>query len=164
MIPHRSTPAWILAAVSVLALALPSGAEAQVDLGVQGVYNTEQQDGTPGVGARAAIGVPATGLGVHADFNWLFPDCPADSCESWELLGGVRYGILPASPASPYVGAGFAFQNLSVGPQDTDDTGFNVLAGLELGGLTPVQAYGEVSYRLMDAFEDQLVLSVGLQF
>lgn len=164
MIPHRSTHAWILAAVFALALALPSGAEAQIDLGVQGVYNTEQQDGTPGIGARAAIGVPVTGLGVHADFNWLFPDCPADSCELWELLGAVRYGLLPASPASPYVGAGFAFQNSSVGTLETDDTGFNVLAGLELGGLMPVQAYGEASYRLMDGFEDQLVLSAGLLF
>lgn len=151
-------------ALLLLFFCLPSGAEAQIDLGVQGVYNTELQDGTPGIGARAAFGLPATGLGVHGEFNWLFPDCAPSDCEFWEAAASARFGLLPASPASPYLGAGLAHQNLSVGPVDTSETGFNLLAGVEVGGLLPLQAYGEASYRLMDEFDDQLVLTVGLLF
>lgn len=163
--------------VLVLALALSTftvqRAEAQVDFGVQGLYNTDWtspdgSDGAAGIGARAGIGLPVVGLGLKGDFNWYFPDCGSAECDYWEIVANLTYSILGVSPVSPYFGGGLAYQATSIeslsADISSDDPGFNLLGGLEVGGLSPISGYGEVSYRLMDDHENQLILSVGLLF
>lgn len=162
----RKSPWVVLLAVSLTLLSARPAA-AQIDVGVHGLYNDNAQltDGSVGVGARAGVELPLVGLGAHGDFNWYFPDC-ADGvdCEFREILGGVTYSVLPLVAASPYFGAGVALQNSSVDGMEADETGFNLLAGVELGGVSPINGYGEVSYRLMDDFENQLVISAGILF
>lgn len=156
---------WILAfAVSVALIAAPGIARAQVDIGGQVLYNDDLADGTVGIGGRAKFGVPGVGLNVRADGNFFFPDCGAVDCDFWEILANVTLDVAPGSPAAPYVGAGLAFEQLSGGGGDVDDTGFNLLGGVELGALLPLDVYGELSYRIMDDFTDQLVLSAGVLF
>lgn len=161
---------FVTAAAAALAFLPAQALEAQmVDLGAQVSYNTDAtDDGAFGVGARLAFGLPMTGLGVHGDFNWYFPDCDPADCDLWEITGALTYTIPTMGTVSPYFGAGMAYQSFSVestlADADDSETGFNVLGGLKLGGLLPVSAFGEVGYRLMDEFDDQLVVTVGIMF
>lgn len=156
---------WILAFAVAASLVAAPPAEAQVDLGPQVLYNDDLADGTVGIGARASFGVPTVGLNVRADGNFFFPDCgPTVDCDFWEIVANVTYNVAPVSPASPYLGGGLAFQQLTGGGGDVDDTGFNILGGVELGGILPLNAFGELSYRIMDGFSNQFVLSAGVLF
>lgn len=163
---------WTLVFALSLLLAAAPGAEAQFQIGGQGLYNTEG-DGAYGVGARVGVGLPVAGLQVRADGNYFFPDCTTGfDCSVWELVGSATYSLLPASPASPYVGAGLAYQNSSVsgvvGGIDVDDSlsdgGFNLLGGVELGGLMAVNLFAEMGYRLMGDNANQFMISTGVLF
>lgn len=156
---------WFLVCALSAALVAAPGAQAQVNVGGQLLYNNELSDGSMGIGGRVGVELPVAGLQVRADGNWFFPDCGAGlDCDFWELLGSVSYGLLPASPAQPYVGAGISYQNLSSGGADLDETGFNILGGVELGGLLPVNVFAELAYRMMGDFNNQFMLSTGVLF
>ena len=157
--------------VALAALLMPATAQAQVDLGIQASYNAEPAgfdglDGAFGLGARLGVGLPLVGLGVTGSFDYFFPDCGTPDCTFWDLSGNVTYSI-PSVAINPYFGGGLALQSFEqdgVGESE-EEIGFNLLAGVKLGAMMPVNLFGELKYQIFgDPFDNQFVISAGILF
>ena len=148
----------------------PHAAQAQVSLGVQASYNGEPAgleglDGAFGLGARVGVGLPLVGLGVTGSFDYFFPDCDPADCSFWDLSGNVTY-TLPSVAVNPYFGGGVALQSFEVDGFDSEEEiGFNLLAGVKLGAMMPVDFFGELKYQIFgEPFDNQFVISAGVYF
>lgn len=149
---------------TALLFAVGQEAEAQlgVDIGPQLTYNAEVEEF--GVGGRLEVSPVLMPLAFVGTADYLFLDCPGD-CSFWEFGGSVKYTIaLPGSPIGPYFGAGVTHQRIGDGDETEDDTGFNILGGIGLGGVMPIGAFAEGRYQLMNDFENQLTVAVGILF
>lgn len=161
--------------IALTTLLAPGSAQAQIDLGAQLSYNGEPAgaeglDGAFGLGARVGVGLPLVGLGVMGSFDYFFPDCDPLDCTFWDLSGNVTY-TLPSVAVNPYFGGGVALQSFEV--DDTPDVeggseeevGFNLLAGVKVGAMMPVNLFGELKYQIFgDPFDNQFVISAGIYF
>jgi opacity protein-like surface antigen len=165
----------LLAAAAVAALALPTAAEAQLDLldaGIHGAYATETADGSAGIGGFLALDLPMAPLSIRAAGERFFPDCGADvdgveleGCAFWGFSLDANLDVLPLPVVSPYLSAGFVYRYLD--PSDIvageEETGVAVGAGasFELGGLG---AFAEARYEFIELPEEQFVVRAGLFF
>lgn len=156
--------------IALTALLAPGSAQAQIDLGAQLSYNGEPAgaeglDGAFGLGARVGVGLPLVGLGVTGSFDYFFPDCDPADCTFWDLSGNVTY-TLPSVAVNPYFGGGVALQSFEVDEFDSqEEVGFNLLAGVKLGAMMPVDLFGELKYQIFgDPFDNQFVISAGIYF
>lgn len=156
--------------IALTTLLAPGSARAQIDLGAQLSYNGEPAgaeglDGAFGLGARVGVGLPLVGLGVTGSFDYFFPDCDPVDCTFWDLSGNVTY-TLPSVAVNPYFGGGVALQSFEVEEFDSEEeVGFNLLAGVKLGAMMPVDLFGELKYQIFgDPFDNQFVISAGIYF
>lgn len=155
--------------IALATLLAPGSARAQIDLGAQLSYNGEPAgleglDGAFGLGARVGVGLPLVGLGVTGSFDYFFPDCDPLDCSFWDLSGNVTY-TLPSVAVNPYFGGGVALQSFEVEGESEEEVGFNLLAGVKLGAMMPVNLFGELKYQIFgDPFDNQFVISAGLYF
>lgn len=166
----KAVTSFTLAAALLL---LPmSAAWGQISIGVHGSYLSEidagmnlgSVDGTIGIGARAGIGVPLMGLNLLGTFDVFFPDCGSDDCEYQAATVNLLYGPPVSVLLKPYFGVGGVVINTEGGSallRDMSDWGVNLLCGIKFGGggLTP---FVEGKYQVMKDFEDQMVLSAGV--
>lgn len=134
------------------------------------------EDAELGIGARAAIGVPAllANLEIHASFDYFFVDdfegfgVEADATY-WELNGNAvyKFNLTGVPTVTPYVGAGVNVAHISGdvsglgGSGDFSDTdlGLNILGGTQfnVGSVTPY-----VELRIEAGGGEQFVITGGL--
>lgn len=163
-------PSLALAAgvLGTLALLAPNPASAQV-LAVGGQVSMNRdiaEDNTWGVGARAQVGLPLTGITVQGTADFFSPDCGTLDCDFREVSVNLLWSLPVPYVANPYLGAGVAMQNAdgtwAMG-EDTD-YGLNLLAGIILQGPTfqRFQPFVEAKYQAMQDFDSQLVFSGGI--
>lgn len=153
----------ILLAVMVaggLAFGAPE-ARAQVAIGAQVSY---AEDMDLGVGARAGVSLPFTGLGVMASFDYFFPGI--DDFSYMELNANLLYDLtLVRVPIfSPYVGAGLNVARSSFdGASSSTKTeeGLNLVAGAEFG-VALLKPFVEFRYQVREG--GQFVVAAGLNF
>lgn len=162
----KGNPVAVFVVLFLVAMPFANRAHGQVELGGHGLYNTGlgfnsrvADDGAFGLGLRIGSALPAMGMGIGATLNLFFPDCVDGTCTFLDVSGDLRYRIPAESKVRPYLGGGVAFQRSS--SLDLSDTGLNCLAGIELPGPFSLNTMLEASYRLMNDFDNQLVLLVG---
>lgn len=162
---------WVLAFGA--ALTTPSFAEAQVDIGVQAVYNVDLQiagddNGAAGIGGLLRLESLLGALGAQGKVNWYYPDCPLGSCNFWEIGAGPVFTTRGERVMRPEFGAGVVYQSSTVatsgGNVDSGDTGFDVFGGFLIEAGESSNAFARLGYRLMQDFDEQLVISAGLVF
>ena len=148
------------AAVAVaFSLASPATADAQVSFGVQGDYGTEIE--AVGIGPRIDVMIPgAAGFGLVGSFDYYFPD----NSDFWEINANATYAFDAAPVVAPYIGAGLNYADVSPDGVDAsnDETGLNVLGGLEFGVDAPVTPFVEGRYAT--TFDGQFVITGGILF
>ncbi len=158
--------------LSTLAALSVGEAQAQVELGVHGQYNSRVSKGSWGLGARLGGVVHET-----ADLSWqldgvgeyYFPDCSGvgGSCDAWDigvnLLARRRFTWNVAG----YVGLGALWQQRSGRLEGTetvvgDAWGLSLLAGAKMPFIAErVRPFAEFRFSFMQKIEDQVVLTGG---
>ncbi len=149
-------PAWAVTMLGLLALVLPaSQARAQFALGGQvAVTELDLTEANWGLGGRAVLGVPLTGLGAQATLDVFDLDCGSGSCRSQSLGVHLLYSFPVPLLMNPYVGAGVSLDaseslTLDWGDGELD---WNLLAGVILSGpaFPTVRPFAEARYELED--------------
>jgi hypothetical protein len=158
----------VLGLFTFLALSGTETASAQVAaVGGHVSLNQDLGEGTTwGVGARAHLSLPLTGVTLQGTVDFFSPDCGTLECDFQEASLNVLWSLPIPFLAKPYFGAGIAAQN-SEGEGllgDEKDFGANFLAGVILQGpaFTRFQPFGEVKYQMMQDFDPQTVFSFGM--
>ena len=149
-------------AAAALLVGTVENAEAQLGLkfGPQVSYGMEVEE--VALGARVEVSPALMPLAFIASADYYFIEGDASL---WSLNGTVKYTLaLPASPIAPYFGAGLNLYRIDEGALgSSNETGFNILGGIGLGGILPIGAFLEGRYELTDP-DNQLVISLGLLF
>lgn len=146
--------------------ALPASGQV-LSVGGHFVANTDIDDElTWGVGGRAHLGLPLTGLTLQGTYDFYSPSCGNFDCDMNELGVNVLWALPVPFLMKPYIGAGMAFQKWE-GQFDlsTDEgTAINFLAGLILQGPTfdQFQPFVEFKYQSWDEYENQKVMAGGI--
>jgi hypothetical protein len=155
----------LLAAMSI---AGPPSASAQV-LAVGGHASLNPDlvdDNTLGVGLRAHVALPLTGVAVQATYDFYGPDCGVFECDVGELGLNLLWSLPVPYFFNPYVGAGGAFRKWTGESQWGTEShqGMNFLAGLVLQGPTfrRFQPFIEAKYQVWNDTDNQKVLSGGI--
>lgn len=119
-----------------------------------------------GVGGRLGVGVPVVGVKFLATADVIFPDCGAVTCRFYNGTVNLLYTVQVPMVATPYFGAGVAYQNtdeaLSV-LGDSDDFGVNLMAGISFGSLGTFHPFGELKYQFMNDHDNYIMASAGLE-
>lgn len=156
-----------LALASLLVVAVPRGARAQLHLGGQASLAFDRgSDNSVGVGIRAALGLPMIPIEVHGSADYFFPSCDPVDCSFWEANANAIFRIsTPGMPLRPYLGAGLNYQSFSndlIG--DFSGAGFNILGGVELGATPLIRPFLEARYEITnaDGLDNQLLLTAGI--
>lgn len=155
---------------TVLAIAAPRGAQAQVQFGPQ--LNWASNSIGIGVGARVEASlakvVPSVkGLGVTGSFDLFFPT----GLSYWEINGNGTYHFeIPNVKIAPYAGAGLVIAHSSVsGCQSVfgiscsaTNVGLNLLAGTNFQPLGKITPFAELRLELRTG--SAFVLTGGVLF
>ncbi|MFV1987816.1 MAG: hypothetical protein ACC682_11085 [Gemmatimonadota bacterium] len=150
---------WVLAALTMGGLSIgTSEAAAQVALGAQALFGTEQDFG---LGGRLVTGLGTSQpLEFQGGFNLFFPEGPRDY---WEINGNVWYTFQTPARGAPYAGGGLNIGRRSGGDHSVSDTQL----GLNLGGgyrfnFTNTAPFIEARFTL--AGHEQFVIAAGVLF
>src|SRR5690606_34189644 len=132
-----------------------------------------------GVGVRAGMALPFTGLSAVASFDYYFPDL--DNFTYFELNGNVLYDIplVGVTGFAPYVGGGlniarskFEWEGVSVpgiveipgGSESNTELGLNIVGGANFN-LAVIRPFAELRYQIHGGdFENQFVIAAGVTF
>ncbi len=140
---------------------------AQLALGGQVTWNRDAgEDGTFGLGARALLSIPLTGLAVQGTADLYSLDCldgGGGDCTLKDLGVNVLWSLPVPLLLNPYLGAGVAVQTWEAGAGQSDRRGVNILAGVNLEGLVfeRFRPFGEAKYQVFQDADDQLVFALG---
>lgn len=159
----------IALAVLFLGTIISSGQVSAQVLAVGGhfVANADLDDEfTWGVGGRAHLSLPLTGLALQGTYDFYSPSCGTLECDLNEVGVNVLWNLPVPWLMSPYLGAGMAFQKWD-GELDlstNEGTAFQFLAGLILQGPTfdRFQPFVEFKYQAWDEYENQKVMAGGI--
>ncbi len=136
------------------------GVHAQIAPGIHLARAADVAGGTYGVGGSLKLSFPLAPVEVMVAGEYFFPDCVAD-CSFWGGSADLHFKM-PFPVLTPYGAAGLVYRKNSLGGASTDDTGFGVGAGIDLGAVG-FGAYAEARYEFVDP-DDQLVLRLGIRF
>ena len=121
---------------------------------------------TWGIGGRAQLGMPLTGITIQGTADFYSPDCGTLECDLNDVSVNLLWSLPVPHVANPYLGAGLAMQNAdgSWAMGEDTDYGLNLLAGIVLQGPTfnRFQPFVEARYQAMQDFDSQLVFSGGI--
>jgi hypothetical protein len=148
-------------AAAALVGTVTTEAKAQVSFGAQLSFADETD---LGIGARANIGLPFTGLRVIPAFDYFFPD--REGLDYFEISGNVAYSIGVPNPAlSPYVGGGLLIARTSWDlpeiSRSNTDLGLNLLGGVRFG-VGPIKPFAEARFAIVD--DSQFIIAGGINF
>ncbi len=151
--------------VALLALS-PGGLDGQLlSVGGQISHANKQFNGSTGIGARLALGLPVIPVEITGAAEYFFPDCGGNDCTYWGANGHILLKIPTVMPVKPYGGVGIGYQSISQDfGDDGDETGTNLVLGVELGATPRVSPFIELRYELLSELSDQLVVSLGIVF
>jgi hypothetical protein len=164
---RRRTIFATMAAAAALLLLGPATVRAQVRIGPQLSFGSDQD---VGLGGRLLANVESLERwDFIGTFDWFFPDEPVGQDRTyWEVNGNLAYNFkIPEAPTiSPYVGAGLGIAHLSIdhddGRESSDtDLGLNLLAGTQFHATTVIPF---VEFRIELAGGDQFVITGGVLF
>lgn len=156
----------------LLLASLLGGREASSQIlavGGQVSMNQDLTDETTwGIGGRAQLSLPLTGITLQGTVDFFSPDCGSLDCDFREMSLNLLWTLPVPWVATPYLGAGIASQKAegSWSFGDADDYGANLLAGIILKGpaFTRFHPFGEAKYQVMKDFDSQTVFSFGIMF
>jgi hypothetical protein len=157
-----------VALLGTMSLAAPSSASAQaLAIGGHASLNPDLvEENTLGVGLRAHVGLPLTGLAVQATYDFYGPDCGVFECDVGEAGLNLLWSLPVPYFFHPYFGAGAAFRKWTGQSQWGTEShqGVNFLAGVVLQGPTfrRFQPFIEAKYQVWNDTDNQKVLSGGI--
>ena len=164
----RHTNTLVFGLFTLLALVAAEEGAGQI-MAVGGHVSMNQDisvETTWGVGARAHLSMPLTGVTLQGTLDFFSPDCDPLDCEFREASVNLLWTFPVPMLAKPYLGVGLAAQNSEGdwGLGDDSDYGANFIGGIILQGpaFSRLQPFGEVKYQLMQDFDPQTVFSFGL--
>jgi len=132
----------------------------QVFGGVFGAHAQDSFGGTTGFGVEAGLNIPVLPLAVFGSGEWFSPSCTGCELNGWSL--GVKYRVLPAPIASPYVTGGRIWRSREDGALPTvDDEGVFAGVGADVS-LPGFKLFAEGRYDFLSGDLRQAVLRAGL--
>jgi len=120
---------------------------------------------TIGGGGRLGLGIPVVGIKFLATADVLIPDCGAVKCRVYNGTVNLLYTVPVPLVATPYFGAGLAYQNTDGASSvlgSSGDFGVNFMAGVSFGTVGTFHPFGELKYQFMRNFDNFLMASAGV--
>ncbi len=123
-------------------------------------------DNTWGVGGRAQLSLPLTGVTLLGTADIFSPDCGPLDCDLQEASLNLLWSFPIPFVATPYIGSGLVAQNTDGNSGLGNDVyyGIQFMGGVVLGGpaFPRFRPFAEFKYQAMDDLDSQTVISAGI--